>query len=92
LTSGGHNAGIVSGAVHPRRRHRVHTWLNDTETLNQEAWLEATAPVPGSWWPVWERGSISIPARNEPLPPALGSPQHGYAPIADAPGDYVRQK
>ena len=25
LTSGGHNAGIVSGPVHPKRRHRVRT-------------------------------------------------------------------
>jgi polyhydroxyalkanoate synthase len=92
LTSGGHNAGIVSGAVHPRRRHRVHTWLNDTETLNQEAWLEATAPVPGSWWPVWERWLDQHSSPKRTAPPALGSPQHGYAPIADAPGDYVRQK
>ncbi len=34
LTSGGHNAGIVSGPVHPRRRHRVRTWLNDSESLS----------------------------------------------------------
>ena len=25
LTTGGHNAGIVSGPVHPRRKHQVHT-------------------------------------------------------------------
>ncbi len=43
LTSGGHNAGIVSGPTHPRRRHRVRTWLNDTETLDAPAWLESTA-------------------------------------------------
>src|ERR1700739_4125515 len=26
LTSGGHNAGIVSGPSHPKRRHRLLTW------------------------------------------------------------------
>src|SRR5262249_23026542 len=31
LTSGGHNAGIVSGPVHPKRRYRVRAWLNETE-------------------------------------------------------------
>jgi polyhydroxyalkanoate synthase len=92
LTSGGHNAGIVSGAVHPRRRHRVHTWLNDTETQTQEAWLEATAPVPGSWWPVWEHWLDQHSSPKRTAPPALGSPKQGYAPMADAPGDYVRQK
>jgi polyhydroxyalkanoate synthase len=92
LTSGGHNAGIVSGAVHPRRRHRVHTWLNDTETQTQEAWLEATAPVPGSWWPVWEHWLDQHSSPKRTAPPALGSPNQGYAPMADAPGDYVRQK
>ena len=25
-------------------------------------------------------------------PPAMGAPQAGYAPIAEAPGEYVRQK
>jgi polyhydroxyalkanoate synthase len=92
LTSGGHNAGIVSGAVHPRRRHRVHTWLNDAETPGQEAWLAATPPVPGSWWPVWERWLDRHSSPKRAAPPALGSSEHGYEPIADAPGDYVRQK
>lgn len=92
LTSGGHNAGIVSGPAHPRRRYRVRTWSNDTETLSQDAWLEATAAAPGSWWPVWECWLDQHSGATRTAPPALGSPKHGYAPIADAPGDYVRQK
>ncbi|MGD0503048.1 MAG: alpha/beta fold hydrolase [Steroidobacteraceae bacterium] len=92
LTSGGHNAGIVSGPAHPRRRHRVRTWSNDTETASPEAWLEATAPVPGSWWPVWESWLAQHSSAKRTAPPALGAPEHGYAPITDAPGDYVLQK
>src|SRR6202035_5517018 len=53
LTSGGHNAGIVSGPVHPRRRHRVRAWLNAGETLPPQTWFETTHPHAGSWWPVW---------------------------------------
>jgi len=92
LTSGGHNAGIVSGPAHPRRRHRVRTWSNDTATLSPEAWLETTAPAPGSWWPVWEQWLAEHSSAKRTAPPALGSPKHGYAPIADAPGEYVGQK
>jgi polyhydroxyalkanoate synthase len=92
LTSGGHNAGIVSGPAHPRRRHRIRTWSKETETQSPDAWFEATAPVPGSWWPVWERWLVQHSGAKRTAPPALGSPKHGYAPIADAPGDYVLQK
>jgi polyhydroxyalkanoate synthase len=92
LTSGGHNAGIVSGPAHPRRRHRVRTWLNDTETLDAPAWLESTAPVAGSWWPVWEGWLEEHSGAKRTAPPAMGSAKHGYAPMTDAPGEYVRQK
>lgn len=92
LTSGGHNAGIVSGPVHPRRRHRVRTWLNDSESLPAQTWLETTPPVAGSWWPVWERWLGEHSGAKRVAPPALGSAAAGYPPIADAPGDYVLQK
>jgi polyhydroxyalkanoate synthase len=90
LTSGGHNAGIVSGPVHPRRRYRVRTWSNETDTLAPEAWLESTATESGSWWPVWERWLAQHSSASRVAPPAIGSKAH--APIADAPGEYVLQK
>jgi polyhydroxyalkanoate synthase subunit PhaC len=92
LTSGGHNAGIVSGPTHPRRRHRVLTWSNETETLDPRAWLEATAPVAGSWWPVWEKWLGEHSGAKRTAPPSMGSAKDGYAPIADAPGEYVLQR
>ena len=91
LTSGGHNAGIVSGPVHPRRRHRVRTWLNATETLTPQAWLETTEPRQGSWWPTWEHWLAQHSSTTRVAPPSLGSAA-GYPPIADAPGEYVLQK
>jgi polyhydroxyalkanoate synthase len=92
LTSGGHNAGIVSGPVHPRRRHRVRTWFNATETLSPEAWFETTQPRSGSWWPTWHQWLAQHSTRSLVAPPPMGSAAAGYPPLADAPGNYVLQK
>jgi polyhydroxyalkanoate synthase subunit PhaC len=92
LTSGGHNAGIVSGPVHPRRRHRVRTWLNASETLAPQAWFETTEPIEGSWWPTWQQWLVQHSSQSRVAPPSMGSPAAGHPPLADAPGDYVLQK
>jgi len=92
LTSGGHNAGIVSGPVHPRRRHRVRTWLNAGETLSPEVWFETTEPHTGSWWPVWQGWLVRHSSAAMVAPPSQGSVEAGYPPTADAPGAYVLQK
>jgi polyhydroxyalkanoate synthase subunit PhaC len=92
LTSGGHNAGIVSGPSHPRRRHRVRAWPNERDTLSPEAWLETTPSQAGSWWPVWDRWLSAHSSAAQGPPPSLGSASAGYPPIADAPGQYVREK
>jgi polyhydroxyalkanoate synthase len=92
LTSGGHNAGIVSGPVHPRRRHRVRTWLNAGDTLAPDVWFETTRPQAGSWWPTWQHWLAQHSTQVLVDPPPLGSSAAGYAPIGDAPGEYVLQK
>jgi polyhydroxyalkanoate synthase subunit PhaC len=92
LTSGGHNAGIVSGPVHPRRRHRVRTWSNDSDTLDSQAWFDSTKPEAGSWWPVWDRWLVDHSSAQKVPPPAVGNGAAGYPVIADAPGEYVLQK
>jgi polyhydroxyalkanoate synthase len=92
LTSGGHNAGIVSGPVHPRRRHRVRTWLSASETLSPEAWFKTTEERSGSWWPTWEQWLAQHSSEPQVAPPSMGSAAAGYPPLADAPGEYVLQK
>jgi polyhydroxyalkanoate synthase len=92
LTSGGHNAGIVSGPVHPRRRHRVRAWLNAGETLSPQAWFDTTPPLAGSWWPVWQHWLAQHSTQMQVAPPPIGSATAGYPPIGDAPGVYVSQK
>ncbi|HYX74566.1 MAG TPA: alpha/beta fold hydrolase [Steroidobacteraceae bacterium] len=90
LTSGGHNAGIVSGPVHPKRRHRLLSWKNANATATPDEWLEKAPLHEGSWWPAWERwlanhsAARQIPARM----PATGGSDG--ATSADAPGTYVR--
>ena len=90
LTSGGHNAGIVSGPVHPKRRHRMLTWKNASATLTPDEWLKSAPLHEGSWWPAWERWLAErSSARQEParMPPERGSDS---AVLEDAPGSYVR--
>ncbi len=82
LTSGGHNAGIVSEPGHPRRRYHVYTRLAAAPYLSPEQFLDMAEYREGSWWPAWhdwlvahstERCTRQAPARD----------------LADAPGAYV---
>lgn len=86
------NAGIVSGPVHPRRRHRVRAWLTAGETLAPQEWFETTQPQAGLWWPAWQRWLAQHSTQQRVAPPRLGSAAAGYPPLADAPGEYVLQK
>jgi len=92
LTSGGHNAGIVSGPVHPKRRYRMRTWSNATDTLTATDWFDTTPAQAGSWWPAWEHWLAQHSSADRVAPPGLGAAAAGYPPLADAPGDYVLQK
>jgi polyhydroxyalkanoate synthase len=92
LTSGGHNAGIVSGPAHPKRRHRTLTWHDDSSAPTPEQWQEKAVLTAGSWWPTWQRWLGEHSSAERVAPPALGNPAKGYASLYDAPGNYVHQK
>ncbi len=87
LTSGGHNAGIVCGPVHPKRRHRVLALSNTTEQVSAEEYLKRAALHEGSWWPTWAQwlrahsSQAQVPARTVRV--------DGQVPAEDAPGSYV---
>jgi polyhydroxyalkanoate synthase subunit PhaC len=90
LTSGGHNAGIVSGPVHPKRRHRMLTWHNAAQTLTPDEWLQQTTVQEGSWWSAWQQW---LAAHSSSQQDAARHPQEGASggtALGDAPGDYVR--
>ncbi len=89
LTSGGHNAGIISGPVHPKRKHRVRTRTLIDRHLSPEEWLATTPPQAGSWWPTWQKW-LAMHSGDHAAPPAMGAPAAGYPALRDAPGEYVR--
>jgi len=92
LTSGGHNAGIVSEPGHPRRRFRLETVRADQHPGDPQEWLDRVAPQEGSWWPSWAAWlKARSGAQEAPLPP-MGRAEAGFAVQCDAPGDYVRQR
>ncbi|MDE2458989.1 MAG: polyhydroxyalkanoic acid synthase [Rhodospirillales bacterium] len=88
LTSGGHNAGIVSEPGHPHRSFRSLTRIPGSPYQGPEEWHQTAKPQEGSWWPFWVDwlGERSHEAGS---PPALGAPKKGYGVLGDAPGTYV---
>jgi polyhydroxyalkanoate synthase subunit PhaC len=91
LTSGGHNAGIISGPVHPKRHYRIKTRQLADPHLAPEDWQAAATQHAGSWWPAWQ-GWLAGHSSAQVKPPAMGAAAKGYKPIEDAPGQYVRQR
>jgi polyhydroxyalkanoate synthase len=89
LTSGGHNAGIVSEPGHRGRHFRLARRTDGDTYLAPDDWLAATPARDGSWWPAWadwlEAGSSGRTA-----PPAPGAA--GYPPLEPAPGRYVLER
>jgi len=92
LTNGGHNAGIVCGPVHPRRRFRELTWKDSTTTCEAAEWLDKATLHQGSWWPWWQEWLVAHSGPQTAAPPGIGSTAKGYSVLGDAPGEYVLQR
>jgi polyhydroxyalkanoate synthase len=88
LTTGGHNAGIVCGPEHPRRKFQVATHDPMDKYIDPDTWAETTETQPGSWWPLWnywlDEHSIGEVSKR-----AIGASNKGYKILRDAPGKYV---
>lgn len=85
LTSGGHNAGVVSEPGHPHRHFRTHRRRPTEPFEGPDEWFAAAEQHEGSWWPHWTAWLASLSGRPD-APPAIGSRR--YVAIADAPGRY----
>ncbi|MGA8009391.1 MAG: alpha/beta fold hydrolase [Thiomonas sp.] len=90
LTSGGHNAGIVSEPGHPHRHYRWSVHPGGRPYTDPEHWVQLAQAEEGSWWPHWERWLVSKGSGQHVAPPACGSVD--YPPVANAPGEYVLQR
>ena len=90
LTSGGHNAGIVSEPGHRGRSYRVLSRPMEGVYLDPDTWLAAASEAHGSWWPAWAKW---LTARSDAPagPPPLGNAEAGYKVLQDAPGSYVTE-
>jgi polyhydroxyalkanoate synthase len=94
LTSGGHNAGIVSEPGHANRHFRIEYTRNTDLRVGSDEWLAAATPRDGSWWPAWtdwlaaQSGSAGL---QRVAPPPMGRPPEDPATLPDAPGSYVLQ-
>ncbi|MEQ8862745.1 MAG: alpha/beta fold hydrolase [Thalassobaculum sp.] len=92
LTSGGHNAGIVSEPGHPHRHYRVSTKAPGDVFVDPATWEAATPVAEGSWWPEWQAwlaARSGTPVAAEPI--AAASAGRARAVLPDAPGSYVLQ-
>lgn len=88
LTSGGHNAGVISEPGHANRSYQVAVKPASQSYVSPDAWHQEVPRRKGSWWPEW--GSwLAEHSTDDILPPSLGAAQKGYPALADAPGNYV---
>jgi polyhydroxyalkanoate synthase len=84
LTSGGHNAGVVSPPGHPHRSYRVATRNVGDAVIDADAWQSGVAEREGSWWPTWQNWLAAHGGKRIKAPVIASS-------LCDAPGIYVMQ-
>jgi polyhydroxyalkanoate synthase len=91
LTSGGHNAGIISEPGNPRRQYRSSRHCAGEKYIDPEEWYLTRPPKQGSWWPTWSEW-LAQHSSGLVAPSEYGAPQRGYPALEAAPGRYVHEK
>ena len=91
LTTGGHNAGIVSEPGHSGRSYQMAVRRHGEKYVDPETWQQRTPAREGSWWPAWQEW-LAGHSSGLRAPPPPGAPDEGYPPLEDAPGGYVMQR
>jgi polyhydroxyalkanoate synthase len=84
LTSGGHNAGVVSPPGHPRRSYQMSVRAHRDAFVDPDDWEDNTPIEEGSWWPAWESW-LAARSGERVKPPAMPKG------LCDAPGTYILQ-
>ena len=85
LTTGGHNAGVVSPPGQPRRSYQIASSNRHDPYVDPDTWHATAEKHDGSWWPAWETW---LRERSGDLvaPPAASRS------LCAAPGTYVMQR
>jgi polyhydroxyalkanoate synthase len=86
LTSGGHNAGIVSEPRHANRSFKIDTRAAHGPWMEHDQWVSKAPDQTGSWWPAWHRWLARHSGRK-----VLAQPIPVNDVLCDAPGTYVMQ-
>lgn len=89
LTSGGHNAGIVSEPGQPRRNYQIQTRRAGDVAIKVDDWIASAPRCDGSWWIAWDAW-LQQQSCGQVAPPALGGAAGTI--VGDAPGIYVMEK
>ncbi len=92
LTSGGHNAGIVSEPGRKNRHYRIAGKTDAEPCVGADAWAEQAEAREGSWWPAWQEWLVARSSPKRVAPPEIGAAEKGLPPLEDAPGSYVHQR
>jgi polyhydroxyalkanoate synthase len=92
LTSGGHNAGIVSEPGHARRHYRIATRRPGDRYVDPDTWASSAERRQGSWWLDWVKWLAARSSAEKVQPPAMGAPKSGLPPLPAAPGKYVFER
>jgi polyhydroxyalkanoate synthase len=78
LTSGGHNAGIVSEPGHPNRSYQMATRKHGDRYIDPDDWQQAVARRDGSWWAAWQAWLHGHSSGPVAAPRTAGAPDRGY--------------
>ncbi len=92
LTSGGHNAGIVSEPGRPKRRFNTALKKAADPYIGPDEWVATATQKQGSGWVEWAAWLDGHSQTERIPPPSLGAAERGYPPLDAAPGTYVFQK
>ena len=89
LANGGHNRGIVARPGESGRYFRASTTAAKDRRPDPDAWAASAQRHEHSWWFAWFDW-LSTHSSRLVAPPPPGSESAGFAPLAPAPGEYVR--
>jgi polyhydroxyalkanoate synthase subunit PhaC len=84
LTTGGHNAGIISDPGRKGAGYQVMTKNHDDRYVDPDEWAAQAPRKDGLWWPEWTNW-LATHSGMPVTPPSMG------AAVCDAPGTYIFQ-
>jgi len=86
LTSGGHNAGVISEPGHNGRSYAINEHKKNMPWSGPNKWLKSATKHDGSWWLPWHDWLVSHSS------PKRVAPRQLAPSLQSAPGTYVMQK